>query len=218
MLQFLLTVHLVLNWHYSFLIGLKIDSHMFLVSTKPFRSNIRELRLQFFEYPFSQQQLVSSQSSSTLTILHRLSLQGVWKKWCSVYFANISATKFRIFKLFFSPENPYANFEYKTISVHFRGWKLCKKKLGLLMKGLWSKLKLFNSEVLYILKPNTIKTVLTVCVTRPIRRPFGAIRACLWPIAKPLSKFWGFEATMTQHEYELICFRIAFSFVHIPAP
>ena len=27
------------------------------------------------------------------------------KKWCSVYFANISATKYRNFKSFFSPEN-----------------------------------------------------------------------------------------------------------------
>ena len=43
------------------------------------------------------------------------------KKWCSVYFANISATKHWIFKSFFSPANwdPYANFEYKTISVRY---------------------------------------------------------------------------------------------------
>ena len=43
------------------------------------------------------------------------------KKWCSVYFANISATKYRIFKLFFSPENwdPYAKFEYQSFSGQF---------------------------------------------------------------------------------------------------
>ena len=42
-------------------------------------------------------------------------IQGVSKKWYSVYFANISATKLWIFKSFFSPENgdPYVNFEYK---------------------------------------------------------------------------------------------------------
>ena len=32
-------------------------------------------------------------------------LQGVLKKWYSVYFANFSATKYQIFKSFFSPEN-----------------------------------------------------------------------------------------------------------------
>ena len=45
---------------------------------------------------------------------------GCLKKRCSVYFANVSVSKYWIFKSSFSPENwdPYANFEYKTISVH----------------------------------------------------------------------------------------------------
>ena len=44
-------------------------------------------------------------------------------KWYGVYFANISATNYRIFKSFFSPENwdPYAHFEYRTIFVGLKG-------------------------------------------------------------------------------------------------
>ena len=41
-------------------------------------------------------------------------------------------------------------------------------------------------------------------------RHLGAIRAHLEPVGKALRKFLGFEATMTQHEYELICFRTIF--------
>ena len=39
---------------------------------------------------------------------------------------HISATKYRIFKSFFSPENwdPYANFAYKTVSVRFYGTEI----------------------------------------------------------------------------------------------
>ena len=71
------------------------------------------------------------------------------------------------------------------------------------------------------MKTTKIRTVLTsiqiVCVTRPIRRHLGAIRACLGPVGGALSKFWGFEATMRQHEYEFIRFRTAFCFVNILA-
>ena len=42
---------------------------------------------------------------STIPMFSYLHIQGVSKKWCSVYFANISATKHWIFKSFFSPEN-----------------------------------------------------------------------------------------------------------------
>ena len=83
-------------------------------------------------------------------------------------------------------------------------------------------LKLFDLEVLYILKTTKIKTVLTsiqlVCVTRPTRRHLGAIRACLGPVGGALRKFGSFEATMRQHEYEWICFRTAFCFVNILVP
>ena len=62
-----------------------------------------------------------SQSQSDRVLLYLLNIKGVQKKWCSVYFANISTTKHWILKLFFSPENwdSYVNFEYKTISVWF---------------------------------------------------------------------------------------------------
>ena len=52
------------------------------------------------------------------------------KKWYGVYFANISATKYRIFKSLFPPENwdPYANFEYKIAYVQFKGVKIFTKQ------------------------------------------------------------------------------------------
>ena len=48
-------------------------------------------------------------------------LQGVPKKRKNRFLLNISATKYRIFKSFFSPENwdPYQSFEYKYISVQY---------------------------------------------------------------------------------------------------
>ena len=46
----------------------------------------------------------------------------------------------------------------------------------------------------------------------------GAIRAHLGPVGGALCKFWGFEATLRQHEYEMICFRTVFYFVNILAP
>ena len=50
------------------------------------------------------------------------------------FLPNILATKCRIFKSFFSPENwdPYANFEYKTISVQFKGAEIFTKQNGVL--------------------------------------------------------------------------------------
>ena len=47
---------------------------------------------------------------------------------------NISATKYLIFKLCFSPENwdPYANFEYKTISVQYSGAEIFTKQNAVL--------------------------------------------------------------------------------------
>ena len=69
-----------------------------------------------------------------------------------------------------------------------------QNKIEFLIKLLWSKLKLFDLEVLYILKATKIKKrVLTsiqlVCVTRPTRRHLGAIRARLGPVGGALCKF-----------------------------
>ena len=68
-----------------------------------------------------------------------------------------------------------------------------QNKIGFLIKLLWSKLKLFDLEVIYILKTTKIKTVLTsiqlVCVTRPTRRHLGAIRTRLGPVGRALRKF-----------------------------
>ena len=52
------------------------------------------------------------------------------KKWYSVYFRNISATKYRIFKSSFSPGNwdPFAHFKYTTISVRFFGAEIFAKQ------------------------------------------------------------------------------------------
>ena len=80
----------------------------------------------------------------------------------------------------------------------------------------------FDLEVLYILKTNKIKTVLTsiqsVWVTRPSRSNLGAIRAHLGPVCGAWRKFCGFKASMWQYKYELICFRTAFCFAHFSAP
>ena len=55
--------------------------------------------------------------SLATNMLESWDLQGV-KKNVPPSLLNISATKYQIFKLFFSPEN-YANFEYKTLSVRY---------------------------------------------------------------------------------------------------
>ena len=60
-------------------------------------------------------------SFATLQCNDTLDIQRVPKKNETAFLLNISATKYRIFKLIFSPENgdPYVNFEYITISVRF---------------------------------------------------------------------------------------------------
>ena len=57
-----------------------------------------------------------------------------------------------------------------------------------------------------------------VWVTRPSRSDFGAINAHLGHACEAWHKFCGFEATMRQNEYELICFRTGFCFVNILVP
>ena len=53
----------------------------------------------------------------------------------TLFLLKISATKYQIFKLFFFfPEkgDPYANLEYKTISVQYLGTEIFAKKIGIL--------------------------------------------------------------------------------------
>ena len=59
---------------------------------------------------------------------------GCPKKNVTGFLLNISATNYRIFKSFFSPENwdPYASFEYKTISVRYLGAKIFTKQNAVL--------------------------------------------------------------------------------------
>ena len=81
----------------------------------------------------------------------------------------------------------------KSFLCDFRELRKLQNKIGFLIKLFWSKLKLLDLYVLYILKTTKIKTVLTsiqlVCVTRPTRRHLGAIRACLGPVRGALCKF-----------------------------
>ena len=67
-----------------------------------------------------------------------------------------------------------------------------QNKIEFLIKLLWSKLKLFDLEVLYILKTTEINTDLTsillMCVTRLTRRYLGAIGACLGLVGRALCK------------------------------
>ena len=76
---------------------------------------------------------------SLLTIIHlsfcwrierMYHIQGVSKKNAPPSLLHNSGTKYRIFKCFFSPENwdPYANFEYKTISVRYSGAEIFTKQ------------------------------------------------------------------------------------------
>ena len=80
----------------------------------------------------------------------------------------------------------------KPFLCDFRGLRNLQNKIEFLIKLLWSKLKLFDLEVLYILKTTNIKTVMTsiqlVCITRPTRRYLGTIRACLGPVGGDLHK------------------------------
>ena len=110
----------------------------------------------------------------------------------------------------------------KPFLYNFGGLRNLQNKIGFLNKLLWSKLKWFHFDVLYILKTTWIKAVFTsiqlVCVTRPPGHHLGAIRTRLGSVGGALRKFWGFEAIMRQHKYEMTCFRTAFCFVKILAP
>ena len=77
---------------------------------------------------------------------------------------------------------------------NFRELRNMQNKIGSLINMLlWSTLKSFNFEVLYILKTPKIKTVLTsnqlVFVTRPTTCHLGAIRDRLGPVGRALRKF-----------------------------
>ena len=72
-----------------------------------------------------------------------------------------------------------------------------QNKIGFLIKLLWSKLKLFDLEVLYILKTSKVeKKVLTsiqlACVTRPTRHHLRAIRAGLGPVGGAFAQIFRF--------------------------
>ena len=68
------TAQLMLNSEFSILIHLKIEINMFVPSTEPFLSDIREPRNKFVKNPIWHQLLASSESSSIKTILHRLTV------------------------------------------------------------------------------------------------------------------------------------------------
>ena len=68
------TAQLMLSLEFSFPIHLKIEIHVFVPSTEPFLSDIRELRNKFFNYPIWQQLLASSKSSSIKRIIHRITV------------------------------------------------------------------------------------------------------------------------------------------------
>ena len=78
----------------------------------------------------------------------------------------------------------------KPFLCDVRGLRNLQKIIGILI--LVSKLKIFDLDVLDILKTIKIKTVLTsmqlVCVTRPTRHHLRAYRACLGPVGGALHK------------------------------
>ena len=89
--------------------------------------------------------------------------------------------------------------------------------MGFFIRWFWSKLKFILLRVPTNFKNDQDKTVITsiqsVWVTRPSRSDLGAISAHLGQACGSCHKFCGFEATMRQNKYELICFRTAFCFV-----
>ena len=68
------TAQLMWSLEFSFPIHLKIEIHVFVPSTEPFLSDIRERRNKFFNYPIWQQLLASSKSSSIKRIIHRITV------------------------------------------------------------------------------------------------------------------------------------------------
>ena len=66
------TALFIWNLDYSFLIHLKIEIHMFVPSTEPFLSDIREQRNKCLKYQICHQLLASFKSSSIITIIHKL--------------------------------------------------------------------------------------------------------------------------------------------------
>ena len=110
----------------------------------------------------------------------------------------------------------------KPFLCEFLGLRYLQNIMGFLIRWFWSKLKLFDLELPQILKTIEIKLVITsiqwVWVTRPTRSHLEAIMARLAPVCGAWFKISGFEATTRRYEYELICLRIAFSFVNFLAP
>ena len=94
---------------------------------------------------------------------------------------NISATKYLIFKSFFSSENwdPYANFEYKTISVRLLGVEIFAKQNGILIKTqiIWYRALTYFENVY---DKNSYNIYQSVWVTRPPRSHLGAIQDPSW--------------------------------------
>ena len=68
------TAQLMWSFKFSFPIHLKIEIHVFVPSTEPVLSDIRELRNKFFNYPIWQQLLASSKSSFIKRIIHRITV------------------------------------------------------------------------------------------------------------------------------------------------
>ena len=113
-------------------------------------------------------------------------------------------------------------FNTKPFLRDFWGLRYWQNKMGFLIRLFWSKLKWFDLELPHILKTTKIKTVITyipsVWVTRPTRSHLGATWAHLGPVGGAWHKFCGFEVTLRQCKYELICFRTAFFFVNNSTP
>ena len=114
---------------------------------------------------------------------------------------NISATKYQTFKPFFllKTEIHTQILNTKPFLCDFWGLRYLQNKMRFFFRWFWSKHKLFDLELLHILKMIMIKTIITsiqsVLVTRSPRNHLGAIRARLGPVGGAWHKFCGFEAT-----------------------
>ena len=135
---------------------------------------------------------------SDTSFRHKFYITGCPKK-IGLCFCLISRQPSTGFSIFFS------SWKLRSIRkfwVHNHFCAIFAKQIGILDYTI-----LIKTEIFKTIKIKTVITsiqILSLWATRPTKNHLGAIRAPLGPIGGALCKFCGYEATMRQHEYELI--------------
>ena len=143
---------------------------------------------------------------------------------------NISITNERIYKLFFSPENwdPYANFEYRTISLPFWGAEIFAKQNRFLKlissnfsgpkcpchKNVTQKIARFYFFLQHFLTLKHMGHYLSTLTNRkwkkaPMRGPFYLYLSYDWQVPIPWQLLWNISL-----EPWASCYRDKFKLIH----